>query len=210
MLQIFQNLVPDLSVYLGYLIYLLTAIGLTPGGSSTVHTYTQTVHRTTQLTTLVGRFSGIRTQRGKGGLGVMLTTHPLLVPRLRKSWDIPPLTLCVLLGLLRGSLYPNLNLTSMSAWALFIRPWVWRWHSSETSVSSYIIISSQKEVYAFWTIADIRTWQFIFIWHSEDRASWYILIIKTNQMHYFSNLFYHIGRTYCFFWNILSFYITEF
>ena len=29
-------------------VYLLTAIGLTPGGSSTVHIYTQTVHRTTQ------------------------------------------------------------------------------------------------------------------------------------------------------------------
>ena len=27
----------------------LTAIGLTPGGSSTVHIYTQTVHRTTQF-----------------------------------------------------------------------------------------------------------------------------------------------------------------
>ena len=30
------------------LIYLLTAIELTPGGSSTVHIYTQTIHRTTQ------------------------------------------------------------------------------------------------------------------------------------------------------------------
>jgi hypothetical protein len=29
--------------------YLLTAIGLTAGGSSTVHIYTQTIHRTTQL-----------------------------------------------------------------------------------------------------------------------------------------------------------------
>jgi len=28
----------------------LTAIGLTPGRSSTVHIYTQTIHRTTQLT----------------------------------------------------------------------------------------------------------------------------------------------------------------
>jgi len=28
-----------------------------------------------------------------------------------------------------------------------------------------------------------------FIWHSEDRASWYILIIKVNEMHNFSNLF---------------------
>jgi len=30
------------------MIYLLTAFGLTSGGSSTVHIYTQTVHRTTQ------------------------------------------------------------------------------------------------------------------------------------------------------------------
>jgi uncharacterized integral membrane protein len=28
---------------------ILTAVGLTPGGSSTVHIYTQTIHRTTQL-----------------------------------------------------------------------------------------------------------------------------------------------------------------
>jgi hypothetical protein len=33
---------------------------------------------------------------GKGGRGVMLTTHPLLVPTLRKSWAIPPLTPWVL------------------------------------------------------------------------------------------------------------------
>jgi len=33
------------------MIYLLTAIGLSPGGSITVHIYTQTTHRTTQITT---------------------------------------------------------------------------------------------------------------------------------------------------------------
>ena len=44
------------------LIYFLTAIGLTSGGSSTVHIYTKTIHRTTQLTTLVGRVSGIRNE----------------------------------------------------------------------------------------------------------------------------------------------------
>ena len=32
------------------IIYLLTAIGLPPGDSSTVHIYTQTIPRTTQLT----------------------------------------------------------------------------------------------------------------------------------------------------------------
>jgi uncharacterized integral membrane protein len=37
------------------LIYMLTAIGLTPGSSSTVHIYTQTVHRTTQL---IGKSAG--------------------------------------------------------------------------------------------------------------------------------------------------------
>jgi len=37
--------------YICYIcIYLLTTIGLTPGGRITVHIYTQTVHRTTQLT----------------------------------------------------------------------------------------------------------------------------------------------------------------
>jgi len=36
-------------------VYLLTAVGLTPGGSSTAHIYTQTVHRTTQL---IGKSAG--------------------------------------------------------------------------------------------------------------------------------------------------------
>ena len=43
----------------------LTAIVLTPGGGSTVDIYTQTIHRTTQLTTSVRRLSGIRTQSGQ-------------------------------------------------------------------------------------------------------------------------------------------------
>ena len=55
------------------LLYLLIAIGLTPGGSSTVHIYTQTVHRTTQLTTFVGRLSGIRTQIGQTKINDELT-----------------------------------------------------------------------------------------------------------------------------------------
>jgi len=55
------------------MIYLLTAIGLTPGGSSTVHIYTQTIHRTTQLTTLVGRLFGIRNQSGQNKINDELT-----------------------------------------------------------------------------------------------------------------------------------------
>jgi hypothetical protein len=37
------------------MIYLLTAIGLSPGGSSTVHIYTQSIHRTTQQLASAGR-----------------------------------------------------------------------------------------------------------------------------------------------------------
>jgi len=37
------------------MIYLLTAVELTPGGSSTAHIYTQTIHRTTQLTQTIHR-----------------------------------------------------------------------------------------------------------------------------------------------------------
>jgi hypothetical protein len=33
------------------MIYLLIAIGLSPDGTSTIYIYTQTVHRTTQITT---------------------------------------------------------------------------------------------------------------------------------------------------------------
>jgi len=55
-------------------IYFLTAIWLTPGGSSTVHIYTQTIHKTTKLTTLVGRLSGIRTQSGQTKINDELTS----------------------------------------------------------------------------------------------------------------------------------------
>jgi uncharacterized integral membrane protein len=63
----------DIDIDILISIYLLAAVGLTPGGSSTVHTYTQTVHRTTQLTTLVGRVSGIGTQSGQTKINDELT-----------------------------------------------------------------------------------------------------------------------------------------
>ena len=44
------------------MIYFSTAIGLTPGGSSTVHIYTQTIHRTTQIQTR-HRTTQIQTRR---------------------------------------------------------------------------------------------------------------------------------------------------
>jgi cell division protein FtsW (lipid II flippase) len=53
------------------LIYLLTAIGLTHSGSSTVHIYTQTIHRT-QLTTLVEGFLGFEPRMVKLKLTIKL------------------------------------------------------------------------------------------------------------------------------------------
>jgi hypothetical protein len=51
----------------------LTAIRLTAGGSSTVHIHILTIHRTTQLTTLVARLSGIRTQNDQTKINEELT-----------------------------------------------------------------------------------------------------------------------------------------
>jgi len=62
---------------------LLTAIELTPGGSSTLHIYTQTLLRTTQLTTLVGRLSGIRTHSGQTKINDELRKNYRLMRRVR-------------------------------------------------------------------------------------------------------------------------------
>ena len=62
------------------MIYLLTAIGLSPGGSSTVHIYTQTVHRTTQNKQYIEQhktFGRVWAVPRLGGLypGICLTTE---------------------------------------------------------------------------------------------------------------------------------------
>jgi hypothetical protein len=62
------------------IIYLLTAIGLTPGGSSSVHIYTQTIHRTTQNTKYIEqnkKFGRVRAVPRLCGLypGICLTTE---------------------------------------------------------------------------------------------------------------------------------------
>ena len=58
---------------MGFFVYLLTAIGLTPADGSTVHIYGETIHKTTQLTTLFGRLSGIRTQSSQTKINDELT-----------------------------------------------------------------------------------------------------------------------------------------
>ena len=57
--------------------------------------------------------------------------------------------------------------------------------------------SKRQELLLHWQcVISQKTW--ILIWHSEDRASWYILIIKANKMHYFSNLFILVKNSACF------------
>jgi hypothetical protein len=63
--QMYRKLYLSQRMLILILIYLLTAIGLTPGGSSTVHIYAQTIHRRKQLTTLVGGLSEILNQSGR-------------------------------------------------------------------------------------------------------------------------------------------------
>ena len=51
------------------MIYLLTAIGLSPGGSSTVHIYTQTIHRTIQNKQYVEQHNNFGRVRAVSRLG---------------------------------------------------------------------------------------------------------------------------------------------
>ena len=57
--------VENKGLYLYDMIYLSTEIGLTHGGSSTVHIYTQTIHRTTQSTQTIHRTKQITTEQHK-------------------------------------------------------------------------------------------------------------------------------------------------
>ena len=71
-------------------IYLLNAVGLTPGGSSTVHIYTQTIYKARQsipLETWSGpegsrklRFPDFMTKAQDGAKVVNLTHRPPLTP----------------------------------------------------------------------------------------------------------------------------------
>jgi hypothetical protein len=52
-----------------YLIYFLTAIGLSPGGSSTVHIYTQTVHRRIQNKQYIEQHNNYERERAMPRIG---------------------------------------------------------------------------------------------------------------------------------------------
>jgi uncharacterized integral membrane protein len=71
------------------MIYLLTAIGLTPGGRSTVHIYTQTIHSTTQLTQTIHTTTQL-TNYGSAGRAPSLRVIPGHLPYSRgKSTEKP-------------------------------------------------------------------------------------------------------------------------
>jgi hypothetical protein len=57
------------------MIYLLTAIGLPPGGSSTVHIHTQTIHRTTQNKQCIERHKNFGIVRAVPRLGIHTTAQ---------------------------------------------------------------------------------------------------------------------------------------
>ena len=63
----------------------LTATGLTPGGSSTVHIYTQTVHRTTQLTQITYRKTQLTNLEECGSCPVFASHTLAFALQLRKK-----------------------------------------------------------------------------------------------------------------------------
>jgi hypothetical protein len=77
------------------MIYLLTAIRLPPGGSSTVHIYTQTIHRTTQNKQYIERHKNIGRVRAVPSLcGVypsicLKTEEKARKTLIQGSWRVP-------------------------------------------------------------------------------------------------------------------------
>jgi len=67
------------------MIHLLNAIGLTPGGSSTVHIYTQTRHRTTQSTQTIHRTTQLTNWEECGPCPVFVSYTLAFVLQLRKK-----------------------------------------------------------------------------------------------------------------------------
>jgi len=67
------------------MIYLLIAIGLKPGGSSAVHIYTQTIHRTTQLTQTTHRTTQLTNWEECGPCPVFANYTLALALQLRKK-----------------------------------------------------------------------------------------------------------------------------
>jgi len=80
--------------------------------------------------------------------------------------------------------------------------WIVR-RQSESETPIYLCSSQVNDLWSF-TLCRMYVDDMVlsqdnlsFIWHSEDRASWYILTIKANKMHNFSNLF---GKVLYMFW----------
>jgi uncharacterized integral membrane protein len=71
------------------MIYLLTAIGLTPGGSSTVHIYSQTIHRTTQLKQTIHRTTQLTNWEECGQCPVFASYTLAIALQMRKSMGKP-------------------------------------------------------------------------------------------------------------------------
>ena len=77
--------------------------------------------------------------------------------------------------------------------------WIVR-RQSESETPIYLCSSQVNDLWSF-TLCRVYVDDMVlsqdnlsFIWHSEDRASWYILTIKANKMHNFSTCF---GQVHC-------------
>jgi len=82
-------------IFYDMMLYLFTAIGLTPSGSSTVNIYTQTIHRTTRSTQTIHRTTQLTNWEECGPCpvfvsysGIRLTTEEKARKNLSQSTDV--------------------------------------------------------------------------------------------------------------------------
>jgi len=161
-------------------IYLLTTIGLTPGDTSTVHIYTQTIHRTAQLTTLIGRLSGIRIQSGQtnwegcGPYPVFASYTLAFALQLRKKHGKPSVRVaeeCQLARRIQNTqnrAHITIRIHKLNIFGVLAEIWIWACRNVSRAVLSVLLWRSGRGNWnghrRSWrinvTVACIDSWEF--------------------------------------------------
>jgi hypothetical protein len=75
----------------------------------------------------------------------------------------------------------------------FVRNWIRIQHSAHSLITLLNSLPGASRIRIYnriiWYLLSVDVKHDCLVWHSEDRAVWYIFIIKANEMQSFSNLF---------------------
>jgi len=131
------------------MIYLLTAIVLSPGGSSTVHIYTQTIHRTTQNKQYIEQHNNL----GECGPCPVLASYTLaFVLQLRKKHGKTCMLIKSLSSYCRRNFDPNLinPYHHIDPWQPTAKFWLHPLRLGLINVTSYLHFQNKTNTCYHW------------------------------------------------------------